>query len=65
MRLDGEIADDGQLCRVGPALTRAEAAELRDALVDLIQHFDRSETAAWHAHVSSSDFQTEINVSAE
>ncbi len=45
--------------------TRAEAAQLRDALDDLIEHFDRSETTAWHAHVSSSDFQTEVNVTAE
>jgi len=65
MRLNGEVADDGLLWRVSLALTRAEAAELRDALNDLIGHFDRSETAAWHAHVSSSDSQTEINVSAE
>lgn len=65
MRLSGEVADNGQLWRVGLALTRAEAAELRDALDELIGCFDRSEVAAWHAHISSSDFQTEIKVSAE
>lgn len=65
MRLNGKVADDGQLWRVGLVLTRPEAAELRDALDDLIGHFDRSETTAWHAHVSSIDCQTEINVSAE
>lgn len=65
MRLDGEVDDGGQLWRVTLALTRTEAAELRDALDDLVGRFDRAETAAWHAHVSSSDFQTEINVVAE
>jgi hypothetical protein len=65
MRLDGEVTDNGTLGRVTLNLTRAEAAELRDALNDLIGRFDRSDTSAWHAHVSSSDFQTEINVVAE
>jgi hypothetical protein len=65
MKLDGEVADDGTLGRVTLKLTREEAAELRDALNDLVGRFDRSETSAWHAHVSSSDFQTEINVVAE
>ncbi len=65
MRLSGEVSDDGQLWRVGLVLTRAEAAELRDALDDLMGNFDSSETATWHAHVSSSDYQTEIIVSGE
>ena len=65
MRLDGDTADDGRLRQVILGLTRAEAAELRDALNDLIERFDRSETDAWHTHVSSSDFQTEITVWAE
>jgi hypothetical protein len=65
MRLNGEVSDDGQLWRVDLRLTRVEAAELRDALDDLVGRFDRSEKGAWHAHVASSDFRTEINVSAE
>jgi hypothetical protein len=65
MRLDGEVVDDGTLGTVTLHLTRAEATELRDALDDLVGRFDRSETSAWHAHVPSSDFKTEINVVAE
>ena len=65
MKLDGEVGDDGTLGRVTLKLTRAEAAELRDAVNDLVGRFDRSETSAWHAHVSSSDFQTEISIVAE
>lgn len=42
-------------------LTDREAAELRDALTDLLAGRD----ADWHAHVSSSDFQTEISVARD
>ena len=65
MRLEGEVDDGGQLWRVTLALTRAEAAELRDVLGDMVGRFDPPETAAWHAHVSSRDFQTETDIVAE
>jgi hypothetical protein len=42
-------------------LTRSEAAELRDTLADLLDHF---EEPGWHGHVSSADYQTEITVAA-
>ncbi len=42
-------------------LTRAEAAELRDTLADLLDHFDEP---GWHGHVASADYQTEITVAA-
>jgi len=59
MRMGGE---PGQ--RLAPAylwLTATEAAELRDALNDLIAN----PNAAWHAHVSSSDFKTEVTVALD
>ena len=43
-------------------LTRPEAAELRDALNDLLDHFDE---AGWHAHVSNIDEQVEVTVAPE
>jgi hypothetical protein len=39
-------------------LTLAEAAELRDALEDLL----REPRSDWHAHVSAADFQTEVTI---
>lgn len=42
-------------------LTDSEAAELRDALNDLLGE----PGPGWHAHVSSSDFQAEISVARD
>ena len=39
-------------------LTLAEAAELRDALDDLV----RDPRSDWHAHVSAADYQTEVTI---
>ena len=60
MRLRATVSYGGAVCA-----DPRRGQELRDALGDLIGHFDRSETVAWHANVSSSDFQREINVVAE
>jgi hypothetical protein len=43
------------------ALTRSEAAELRETLEALLHNF---EVPGWHGHVSSADYQTEITVAA-
>ena len=43
-------------------LSREEAAELRDALVALLDNFD---VPGWHAHASTSDYQTEITVAPQ
>jgi hypothetical protein len=42
-------------------LTDSEATELRDALNDLLARPERD----WHVHVSSADYQTEINVARD
>jgi hypothetical protein len=42
-------------------LTDSEAAELRDALNDLLAE----PGDGWHAHVSSADYQTEISVARD
>ena len=42
-------------------LTESEAAELRDALNDLLA----GTGTGWHAHVSSADFQTEVSVARD
>jgi len=42
-------------------LTAAEAAELRDALTDMLA----TDQTDWHAHVSSADYQTELTVARE
>ena len=42
-------------------LTKQEAGELRDALVDLLADGD----AGWHGHVSSADFKTEITIALD
>lgn len=43
-------------------VTRAEAAELRDAAEAVLEHFDEP---GYHAHVSSGDFQIEVTVAPE
>jgi hypothetical protein len=43
-------------------LTRAEAAELRDAAEAVLRHFDEP---GYHAHVSSADYQTELTLAPE
>jgi hypothetical protein len=40
-------------------LTEVEAVELRDALNDMLQ---RGSDPAWHTHVSSADYQTEVSI---
>lgn len=42
-------------------LTRSEAADLRDALNDLLTDVGES----WHAHVSSADYQTEVTIALD
>lgn len=42
-------------------LTPAEAAELRDALNELLV----ADQTDWHAHVSSADYQTELTIARE
>jgi hypothetical protein len=42
-------------------LTSAEAAELREALSDLLA----TETTDWHAHISSADYQTELTIARD
>lgn len=42
-------------------LTDTEAAELRDARNDLLG----ASSEGWHAHVSSSDYATEVTVARE
>ena len=43
-------------------LTRDEAAELRDAVEALLEHFHEP---GYHAHVSSSDYRTEMTLAPE
>lgn len=43
-------------------LSRGEAAELRDALEELVEHFDERH---WHAHVMDEECATEIAVAAD
>ncbi len=43
-------------------LTRAEAAELRDAAEALLENM---ENPGWHAHVSSADYQIELTIAAD
>lgn len=42
-------------------LTESEAAELRDALNDLLA----KPHEGWHVHIPSADFQTEISVARD
>lgn len=44
-------------------LSRGEAAELRDRLTEMLASEDPP--GAWHAHVASADFRSELSVSAE
>jgi hypothetical protein len=59
MRIEGNPGE--QLDRAYFWLTRAEAAELRDALGEMLAGVD----ASWHAHVSSADYQREITISLD
>jgi hypothetical protein len=43
------------------ALTRGEAAELRDAVTDLLARFNDPD---FHIHVSSADYQTELTLTS-
>jgi hypothetical protein len=57
------IEDDGRtLSDLLVFLTRAEAAELRDAAVSLLENFD---DPRWHVHVSNADYQIEITIAPE
>ncbi len=42
-------------------LTAAEAAELRDALTDMLA----TDQVDWHAHVSAADYQTEVTIARD
>jgi hypothetical protein len=42
-------------------LTAGEASELRDALNDLLA----TDQVDWHAHVSSADYETELNIARD
>ena len=53
----------GDLGEVLLTLNDDEAAELRDALDDMLTREDRS--PGWHAHVPSSDFTVEITIAPE
>jgi hypothetical protein len=50
-------ADSKQLSHVVVFLTKAEAAELRDGVEDLLVRFHEKE---WHVHVASADYQVEL-----
>ena len=59
MRIEGATGD--RLSQVHLWLTPSEASELRDGLDDLVRRSDPS----WHAHVSSSDYETEISIALD
>ena len=42
-------------------LTQEEAAEVRDAMTDLLNEGD----ADWHAHISSTDYKVELTVALD
>src|SRR3954471_9958512 len=54
--------DGAPVSNLSVFLSRAEAAELRDGLDELLQHFGES---GRHAHISSPDYQTEITIAPE
>lgn len=56
-----EKTDGTSLDSVVVALTRGEAAELRDAMTDLLARFNEPD---FHAHVSSTDYQTELTLTS-
>jgi hypothetical protein len=41
--------------------TATEAAELRDALTDLIA----TDQSGWHAHISSADYESELTIARD
>jgi hypothetical protein len=51
----------GELSAIELSLTPTEAAELRDALEDLLE----SQSSTRHEHVSSADYLTELTVYVE
>ncbi|WP_407342196.1 hypothetical protein [Pengzhenrongella phosphoraccumulans] len=59
MRIEGEPGQSLPAAYLW--LTKEEASELRDALVDLLAEGGPD----WHAHVSSGDFSTEITIACE
>ncbi len=59
MRIEG---DNRTISNLVVFLTRAEAAELRDAAVDLLENFD---DAGWHGHVSNADYQIEMTIAPD
>ena len=59
MKLYGDGNDVSDLLTY---LLREEAAEVRDALVALLDNFD---APGWHAHVSTADYQPEVTVAPE
>jgi hypothetical protein len=56
-----EKPDGASLDSVVVALTRGEAAELRDAVTDLLARFN---DPSFHVHVSSADYQTELTLTS-
>lgn len=56
------IGDGQDLSELLMHLSPGEAAELRDALVDLLENYD---SPGWHAHISNPDYQREITVAAD
>ena len=59
MRIEGTPGE--RLATAYVWLTRAEAAELRDGLNQMLIEGN----ANWHAHVSSGDYQTEITIALD
>ncbi len=59
MRIEGEPGQ--RLSKAYLWLTHDEAGELRDALDQMLAEADSS----WHAHVSSTDFQTEVIIALD
>lgn len=56
------VRGDVELFAVVVYLTRAEAAELRDAAEAVLSEFD---VPGYHAHISSNDYQTEITLAPD
>jgi hypothetical protein len=60
MRIEG--APGQQLPTAYVWLSRSEAAELRDALNDMLE---MGEDRSWHAHIPAADFAAEVTLSWE
>ncbi|HSV38313.1 MAG TPA: hypothetical protein VLI04_06085 [Nocardioidaceae bacterium] len=59
MRIEGSPGD--ALTSAFLWLSRSEAAELRDALNDVLA----TEQTDWHAHISSADYKIELTVARD